>query len=74
MKIQYLALMGGASFTEPDVRVVDTISWGDLDAPTYDTARAQPFVEALMAIHGAGRAREILAGGWSNGYTSTRSV
>jgi hypothetical protein len=74
VKIEYLVLMGGASFTVPDVRVVDTISWDDLDAPTYDTGRVQPFVEALVAIHGAGRARDILAGGWSNGYTSTRSV
>jgi hypothetical protein len=74
VKIEYLVLMSGASFTDPDVRVVDTVDWTDLDAPHFETDRVRPLVEAFTAIHGAARARDILGGGWSNGYTSTRAV
>jgi len=71
VKIEYVQLGAGL---RPDGTVVDTISWTDATEPTYDTARARPFVEALSAIYGAGHTRALLAGGWSNGYMSTRAV
>jgi hypothetical protein len=70
MKIDYVMLTGGG--IDPAQKIMDTITWDDLDAPTYDTGRVKPLVEAFVAIYGAAHARDILAGGWSNGYTSTR--
>lgn len=71
MKINYSVLMGTGI---PEAKVVDVITWDDLDAPTYETGRVQPMAEAFIGIYGAERARAILAGGWSNGYTSTKAV
>jgi hypothetical protein len=72
VKIEYRVLIGRS--VEPDVRVVDMITWDDLAEPTYTTGRARGLVDAWVEIYGAERARELLAAGWSNGYTSTTAV
>lgn len=71
MKIEYVRLGDG---TRPVATVLDTVTWTDTTAPTYDTGKARPLLEALSAIYGAGHTRDLLSGGWSNGYVSTRAV
>lgn len=71
MKIEYVKLGPGV---RPEETVIDTVSWTDSTEPTYDTGKAKPLLEALSAIYGAGHTRDLLSGGWSNGYVSTRAV
>lgn len=72
MKIEYVRLSGPA--TDPDERVMDTITWDELDAPSYTTGASRALVEIRVAQLGAERARKLLAEGWSNGYVLTRTA